>query len=107
MVYPKSYFYSLRKVIINIPWERLCFLGPENVFLRLERANSGLDTKQWHLLKHEDQEPDRRTLVLRIDDASVEYIVNHNYLLYYQLGIVKVTFCNSKAGSTGKNNNNN
>ncbi len=72
MVYPKIYFFSLRKVVINIPWERLCYLGPENVFLGLERANSGLDTKQWHLLKHEDQEQDRRSLVLRIDDASVE-----------------------------------
>jgi hypothetical protein len=100
MVYHKSEFFRLRKVVINIPWEPLCYLGPENVFLRLERANSGLDTKQWHLLKHEDQEPNRRTLVLRIDDASVEYIVNHKILLYYQLGIVYVTLCKSQAGRT-------
>jgi hypothetical protein len=42
--------------------------------MRLEKANSGLDTKQWYLLKLDDQEDNCRILVSSESKyASVKY----------------------------------
>jgi hypothetical protein len=60
LVHSTNDFPRLRKVVLNILWNPLCNLEPEHVFMRLERANCGLDATQWHLLKHEDQEDNRR-----------------------------------------------
>ncbi len=70
--------------------------------MRLERANCGLDATQWHLLKYEDQEDNRRVLVLRIDDASVEFIKSHNGFLRYQLDTVRANLCSAQAGRTNE-----
>jgi hypothetical protein len=73
-----------------------------HVFMRLEKANCGLGATHWHLLKHEDHEDNRGVLVLRIDDASVEFIEGHNGFLRYQLDTVKANLCNVQAGRTNE-----
>jgi hypothetical protein len=102
LAHSKNDFYNLRKAVINLPWDPNCNLGPEHVFLRLERANHGLDTKHWHFIKHEDQEPNRRILVLRIDNASVLYITGQNNILHYQLGTVTVIIYRAQAGNSNE-----
>jgi hypothetical protein len=102
IVHSRNDFYNLRKAVVSLPWDPNCNLGPEHVFLRLKRANHGLDTKHWHFIKHEDQEPNRRILVLRIDNASALYIASHNNILHYQLGTVTIIVYKAQAGNSNE-----